>query len=69
MAAYEQGEEWLNQLLVYLSGNMRFIREFCAEHLPELKPNTEFSNFLHIIHTHFLFYAAFFSSSVRIKPS
>ena len=29
----------------------------------------EFSYFLHIIHTHFLFYAAFFSSSVRIKPS
>lgn len=46
MAAYEQGEEWLNQLLVYLSGNMRFIREFCAEHLPELKPNTPEATYL-----------------------
>ena len=46
MAAYEQGEEWLDQLLVYLSGNMRFIREFCAEHLPELKPNTPEATYL-----------------------
>ena len=46
MAAYEQGEEWLDQLLVYLSGNMRFIREFCAEHLPELKPNAPEATYL-----------------------
>ena len=46
MAASEQGEEWLDQLLVYLSGNMRFIREFCAEHLPELKPNAPEATYL-----------------------
>ncbi len=46
MEAYEQGEEWLEQLLVYLSGNMRFIRDFCADRLPELKPNTPEATYL-----------------------
>lgn len=49
MAAYEQGEEWLEQLLVYLSGNMRFIRDFCADRLPELKPNTPEATYLNWI--------------------
>ena len=46
MAAYEKGEEWLDQLLVYLADNMRFIRSFCAERLPELKPNTPEATYL-----------------------
>ncbi len=46
MAAYEHGEPWLDELLVYLSGNMRFIREFCAARLPELKPNTPEATYL-----------------------
>jgi len=46
MAAYEGGEEWLDQLLEYLSGNMRFIREFCRERLPELKPNVPEATYL-----------------------
>ena len=46
MAAYEKGEEWLDQLLVYLADNMRFIRSFCAERLPELKPNTPEGTYL-----------------------
>ncbi len=46
MEAYAHGEEWLDQLLVYLSDNMRFIREFCAKHLPELKPNTPEATYL-----------------------
>lgn len=46
MAAYQQGEDWLEQLLVYLSGNMAFLRDFCAEHLPELVPNTPEATYL-----------------------
>ena len=34
-AAYNGGEEWLNQLIEYLYGNYLYMREFCREHLPE----------------------------------
>lgn len=36
-AAYEHGEEWLNQCREYLRGNMAFVREFLYERLPEIK--------------------------------
>ena len=49
MAACEGGAEWLDQLLVYLSGNMQFVRDFCAERLPELKPNTPEATYLNWI--------------------
>ena len=39
MAAYEQGEEWLEQLLTYLEGNMEYIINFCKENIPQIKPN------------------------------
>lgn len=34
-AAYNEGEEWLNQLIEYLHGNYLYMREFCRGHLPE----------------------------------
>ena len=34
-AAYNGGEEWLNQLVEYLNANYLYMREFCREHLPE----------------------------------
>ena len=34
-AAYNEGEEWLNQLIEYLHANYLYMREFCREHLPE----------------------------------
>lgn len=46
MEAYAHGEKWLEELLIYLSGNMRFIRNFCAERLPVLKPNTPEATYL-----------------------
>lgn len=49
MAAYDQGEPWLTELLAYISDNMRFIREFCATRLPELKPNTPQATYLNWI--------------------
>ena len=35
IAAYNEGEEWLEQLLVYLKGNYDFMLEFCRKNLPE----------------------------------
>lgn len=36
-AAYNEGEEWLEQLLEYLQGNIDFIHKYLAEHLPKAK--------------------------------
>jgi len=36
-AAYQGGEDWLEQLLVYLSGNMSLIGEFLQTHIPKIK--------------------------------
>ena len=36
-AAYEGGEAWLDELLVYLQGNVDFARTFLAEHVPQVK--------------------------------
>lgn len=35
MAAYNEGEEWLKQLLEYLYENYIRMRDFCREHLPD----------------------------------
>jgi len=36
-AAYTHGEEWLNQLLVYLKGNVEFVKSYFADHLPAIR--------------------------------
>jgi cystathionine beta-lyase len=35
-AAYDQGEEWLGQLLDYLQGNLEYLEQYVAEHIPQL---------------------------------
>lgn len=35
IAAYNEGEEWLTQLIAYLEENYRTFQAFCAEHLPQ----------------------------------
>ena len=37
IAAYDQGEDWLEQLLVYLRGNTQYIGEFIAQRMPRVK--------------------------------
>ncbi len=37
VAAYNHGEEWLKQLLVYLADNFQFLCDYLAQHLPQLK--------------------------------
>lgn len=34
-AAYNEGAEWLDQLLEYIHGNYEYMRRFCEEHLPD----------------------------------
>lgn len=36
-AAYNEGEEWLEQLLEYLKGNLDFMESFIKENLPKIK--------------------------------
>ena len=36
-AAYNEGEDWLEELLEYLEGNIKFIHEFLAKNLPKAK--------------------------------
>lgn len=45
-AAYREGEEWLEQLLDYISGNFEFIKEYCAKNIPKIKPNIPDATYL-----------------------
>lgn len=36
-AAYTHGEEWLQQLLTYLQGNVAFLRQYLGENMPYVK--------------------------------
>ena len=36
-AAYETGREWLEELKVYLKGNLDFVREYLEQNLPQIK--------------------------------
>lgn len=45
-AAYREGEEWLDQLLSYISGNFDYICDFCAKNIPQIKPNRPDATYL-----------------------
>lgn len=45
-AAFRHGGEWLEQLLRYLEGNIRFVHDYCREHIPLVKPNIPESTYL-----------------------
>lgn len=45
-AAYREGEEWLEQLLEYISGNFDFIKEYCEANIPKIKPNVPDATYL-----------------------
>jgi cystathionine beta-lyase len=38
-AAYAKGGEWLDQVLVYIRDNMKFVKEYCEKHMPQIKAN------------------------------
>lgn len=45
-AAYEHGEEWLDQCLAYIEANIAFVEDFCNANLPGVKPIRPQSSFL-----------------------
>ena len=45
-AAFNEGEEWLDQLLEYIDGNFNFIRDYCVAHIPQIKPNLPDATYL-----------------------
>ena len=36
-AAFREGDEWLDQLLAYLDGNLHFVKSYLGAHIPEIK--------------------------------
>ena len=45
-AAYREGEEWLEQLLPYISGNFDYVRDYCAKYIPRIHPNCPDATYL-----------------------
>ncbi|WP_434292033.1 MalY/PatB family protein [Clostridium botulinum] len=45
-AAYNEGEEWLTQLLAYVSENFDFIKRYFDESIPKIKPNVPDATYL-----------------------
>ena len=46
MAAFRHGEEWRQQMLEYIQGNIEFIEEFCKNNIPQIKPLRPQASFL-----------------------
>ena len=46
IAAYSQGESWRRQMLAYIEENIRFVEEYCHQHLPKIKPWRPEASFL-----------------------
>ncbi|MGI9204489.1 MAG: MalY/PatB family protein [Woeseiaceae bacterium] len=49
-AAYQQGAEWLDQLLVYLDGNHQFVEDYIKENMPEIGYTKAQGTFLSWLH-------------------
>ena len=45
-AAFNEGEEWLEQLLIYLDGNFEYVRSFCEKRIPQIKVNVPDATYL-----------------------
>ena len=46
IAAYTQGEDYRQQMLRYIEDNIRFVEDYCREHLPKIKPWRPQASFL-----------------------
>jgi len=44
--AFNEGEEWLEELLHYISDNFNFIKEYCNKYIPKIKPNIPDATYL-----------------------
>jgi len=46
IAAFRNGEEWRQQMLAYVEGNIRLVEDFCRERLPQIRPWRPQASFL-----------------------
>ncbi|WP_346747990.1 MalY/PatB family protein [Prevotella jejuni] len=46
IAAYQKGEEWRKQMLAYVEDNVRFVEDYCREHIPGIRPLCPQASFL-----------------------
>ena len=46
IAAYRQGEQWRQQMVSYIEENVRFVEDYCREHLPQIRPWRPQASFL-----------------------
>ena len=46
IAAFQQGEEWRQQMLHYIEQNVQLVEDYCREHLPLIKPVRPQASFL-----------------------
>jgi putative cystathionine beta-lyase patB len=46
ITAYQKGEEWRKQMLAYVEDNVRFVEDYCREHIPGVRPLRPQASFL-----------------------
>lgn len=46
IAAFRNGEEWRQEMLKYVEGNIEYLEEFCRKELPQIKPLRPQASFL-----------------------
>lgn len=46
IAAFENGEQWRQEMIDYVEGNINFVEEFCREHIPQIVPIRPEASFL-----------------------
>ncbi|MBO4431386.1 MAG: PatB family C-S lyase [Bacteroidaceae bacterium] len=46
IAALKHGEEWRQQMLHYVEGNINFLIDYCQQHIPQIKPLRPQASFL-----------------------
>ncbi|MBO4215111.1 MAG: PatB family C-S lyase [Bacteroidaceae bacterium] len=46
IAALQQGEEWRQQMLHYVEGNINILIDYCQQHIPQIKPLRPQASFL-----------------------
>ncbi|MCR5312883.1 MAG: PatB family C-S lyase [Bacteroidaceae bacterium] len=45
-AAFKNGEEWRQQMVKYVEGNIDFVIDYCREYIPQIKPIRPMASFL-----------------------
>ena len=38
IAAFDNGEQWRQEMIEYIEGNIEFVEQFCRQHIPQIKP-------------------------------